>query len=82
MRRPALFLVTAAALVAQTQTNLVNLSGDLQAAVAAGDWKKAAELSTSLKIAAAHARDASVTQTNRDQADIILNWLPDRKSVV
>lgn len=48
----------------------------LQAAIEAGDWKTAAELSTLVKGLVRDVRNRATEGTNREQVDAIMGWLP------
>jgi hypothetical protein len=79
--RPAAFLFCALALSAQeprvNSENLLVLTDRLRAAMEAGDWRKAAELSNTLKNATAEARDRALLGKNSEEIDRVLGWLPE-----
>lgn len=79
MRRGiALVVLACGTLFAQAPaaSNLTKLADDLDAAIQAGDWVKAVEISRTLKVAAVEARDASLSGQGSELAENILTWLP------
>jgi hypothetical protein len=79
MRRAiALVALACCTLFAQAPatSNLTRLAGDLDAAIQAGDWAKAVDISHTLKVAAIDARDASLSGQGSELAENILAWLP------
>jgi hypothetical protein len=65
-------------LAAQTNAadDLLKLTDQLEAAIQANDWAKAAQLSRQLREAVHSARDQSMAAAGHDLADTILSWLP------
>lgn len=84
--RPGALLLCALALSAQeprvNSENLVALADRLRAAMDAGDWRKAAELSSALKNAAADARDHALAGKNSEDIDRVLGWLPENTETI
>jgi hypothetical protein len=74
----ALVVLTCCTLFGQASAppSLTRLADDIDAAIQAGDWAKAAEISRTLKIAAIEARDASWSGQGVELAENILTWLP------
>jgi hypothetical protein len=74
-----LFLLTGLALAqdAVIQTDLIGLAADAQRAIDAGDWKKAAALTSALKDATREARNRAWARATQDLEDRILSWLPE-----
>lgn len=77
-RVAALLLLTAAALPAQqpVKADLMKLTDQLDAAIQAGDWTQAAQISRVLKYAVQDARNQSMAAAGSELADAILGWLP------
>lgn len=74
-----MFFCVCAALGQQTpnrKPELIRLTDELDTAVQAGDWNKAAALSRSLKDATVEARNLSMAKGGVDLVDQILQWLP------
>jgi hypothetical protein len=84
--RPAAFLFCALALSAQqpqvNSESLLVLTDRLRAAMEAGDWKKAAELSSALKNATAEARGRALLGKNNEEIDRVLGWLPENTETI
>ena len=74
----ALLLLGTAALTAQPpgKAELMKLADQLDAAIQAGDWAQAAQISRTLKIAVRDERNRSLSAAGSELADAILGWLP------
>ncbi len=59
-----------------TSADLMKLTDELEAAIQAGDWPKAAQLSRSLRGATEEARNQSMAAAGSELVDSILTWLP------
>jgi hypothetical protein len=67
---------------AQGKDEMLRLAEQLQVAVGANDWKKAAELSAALRAATTNARNESFARGTSEQVDTILRWLPENTETV
>jgi hypothetical protein len=68
---------------ADPKAELLRLTDELDAAVRAADWNKAAALSNTLKGAASDARNQSMSKGGTELADQVLDWLPpDTETIV
>ena len=78
MRTFSLFLLAASILLAQpsAKTELMKLTDKLDAAIQAGDWPEAVQLSRTLRGAVEEARNQSMSAAGFELAESILNWLP------
>jgi hypothetical protein len=74
MKPIVVFLLTAFSLSAQP--DLPKLTDELEVAIKAADWPKAAQLSRSLREAVREARDQSMAASGDKLVDSILTWLP------
>jgi len=80
MRRSLILLpIMAFLMMAQSpsKTDLLKLTDELDAAVQAGDWRQAAQLSRVLKEAVQSARNESMAREGQDLVDSVLSWLPE-----
>jgi hypothetical protein len=77
-RLVALFFLGAAIAAAQpsAKDDVLKLTDQLDAAIQAGDWAQAAQISRALKRAAEDARNQSMAVQGSELADSILAWLP------
>jgi hypothetical protein len=83
MRLASLFLIAVSMATSQTKVELLTLTDQLEKAIDAGNWKQAAELSTSLNYAVEEHRNRSLSQDSGKQVDTILGWLPaDTETIV
>lgn len=78
MMRFATLLLGITALAAQPsgKAGLMKLTDQLDAAIQAGDWTQAAQISRTLKGAVQGARNQSLSAAGSELADAILGWLP------
>ncbi len=78
MIRIVISLLAASTLAAQapTRADLLKLTDQLETAIDAGDWSKAAQLSRTLRAAVQEARNQSMAAAGNELADSILSWLP------
>jgi len=85
-RALVLLVIAGIALRAQQapdKLDLLNLTNSVQAAIDAGDWRKAADLSALLETAVRDARNQAAVGKNSALVDSILTWLPaDTETVV
>jgi hypothetical protein len=66
-----------------SKSDLLKLTDELNAAIAAGDWKKAAELSPTLRDAVRDHRNRALAEGGSELLDSVLNWLPaDTETIV
>src|SRR5260370_2629160 len=78
LRAAGLLMMVASALDAQTPTraDLLKLTDQLDAAIRAGDWPDAAQLSRSLKESVRDTRNRQMAAAGIELTDSILAWLP------
>lgn len=78
MRLAILLMLVVSALTAQapTRADLLRLTDQLEAAIRAGDWPNAAQLSRSLKESVRDARNQQMAAAGIELTDSILTWLP------
>jgi len=78
MRLAILLMLAVSALTAQApaRADLMKLADQLEAAILAGDWPNAAQLSRSLKESVRDARNQQMAAAGIELTDSILTWLP------
>jgi hypothetical protein len=85
MTRVVFLLLLAANAFAQDaviQTDLIGLAAEAQRAIDAGDWKRAAGLTSALKEATRETRNRAWAQATLALEDRILGWLPEDTETV